>query len=188
MSTDGVSRRAFLHRGLAVTGGLTALAAATSPLWELTSGDLPTMEEFLQRHYKEMSAEEMAAALERIRAARCQGEAQAARRRSVVDIRAAHRFVTDRIDDPDLVGCHVGRIDIEVEIRMIFRPDERLRHFGEDTYLGFAVDPVSPQRAFVTRLPAHQHAAAGRLGCEAGDAYRVIARRLGREAYRQSVG
>ena len=41
--------------------------AALRPLAELEEGDLPTMEEFLQKHYKEMSEPEMQAALSRIK-------------------------------------------------------------------------------------------------------------------------
>jgi molybdopterin-containing oxidoreductase family iron-sulfur binding subunit len=63
----GNSRRSFLRRGLATGGGLAALAAALSPLRDLEDDDLPSVQTFLQKHYKEMSAEEMEKALERIR-------------------------------------------------------------------------------------------------------------------------
>jgi molybdopterin-containing oxidoreductase family iron-sulfur binding subunit len=62
-----MTRRSFLRKSAATTGGLAALAAALSPLRELDPEDLPTMGEFLQKHYKEMSREEMESALERIR-------------------------------------------------------------------------------------------------------------------------
>lgn len=61
-----MSRRGFIHKGYAVAGGLAALAAALSPLRKLDRDDLPWPEELLQKHYKEMSGEEMAEALERI--------------------------------------------------------------------------------------------------------------------------
>jgi molybdopterin-containing oxidoreductase family iron-sulfur binding subunit len=65
-SATEVDRRNFLREGLAVTGGLLAVAAALSPLTELDPADLPTAEEFLQKHYKEMSPGELEAALSRI--------------------------------------------------------------------------------------------------------------------------
>ncbi len=62
------TRRSFLRIGAAAVGGMAALAAALSPLRELDPEDLPDVEEFLQKHYKEMTAVEMEAALARIRA------------------------------------------------------------------------------------------------------------------------
>ena len=62
-----VSRRAFLNKGLAATGGVAAFVAALSPLSELDPEDVPTIQQFLQKHYKEMDEREMQAALERIR-------------------------------------------------------------------------------------------------------------------------
>ncbi len=67
MSRSGITRRSFLRRGTATAGGLAALAASLSPLRDLESDDKPTVEKFLQKHYKEMSAEDMESALERIR-------------------------------------------------------------------------------------------------------------------------
>jgi len=64
---EPVSRRGFLAKGAAGVAGLTALAAAMSPLRHLKEGDLPTVEEFLQKHYKEMTPADKARALERIR-------------------------------------------------------------------------------------------------------------------------
>lgn len=61
-----VTRRGFLRGGLGVAGGLAAFAAALSPLRELDTDDL-TLERFLQKHYKEMTPEEMRKVLERIR-------------------------------------------------------------------------------------------------------------------------
>ncbi len=64
---DGeMSRRGFLAKGAAAAAGLAALTAAMSPLRHLKDDDLPSVEEFLQKHYKEMTAEEKAAALTRI--------------------------------------------------------------------------------------------------------------------------
>jgi molybdopterin-containing oxidoreductase family iron-sulfur binding subunit len=62
------TRRSFLRRSAAAAGGLVALAAALSPLRELAEGEIPDLEGFLQKHYKEMSAEEMQRALARISA------------------------------------------------------------------------------------------------------------------------
>jgi molybdopterin-containing oxidoreductase family iron-sulfur binding subunit len=46
---------------------MAALAAAMSPLLDLEAGDFDSLEEFLQRHYKEMSDAELEQALARIR-------------------------------------------------------------------------------------------------------------------------
>ncbi|HOA60452.1 MAG: 4Fe-4S dicluster domain-containing protein [Verrucomicrobia bacterium] len=62
-----VSRRGFLGKSAAAAAGLAALAAAMSPLRHLKEGDLPSVEDFLQKHYKEMTAAQKARALERIR-------------------------------------------------------------------------------------------------------------------------
>ena len=62
----GMTRRGFLRAGAGAVGGMAALVAALSPLRELTETDLPSVEEFLQRHYKEMTPDEMQAALGRI--------------------------------------------------------------------------------------------------------------------------
>ncbi len=62
-----VSRRGFLTAGVSAVAGATALAAALSPLRHLDPDDLPTVEEFLQKHYKEMTPEEKQRVLERIR-------------------------------------------------------------------------------------------------------------------------
>jgi len=60
---DGVSRRSFLRGAAALTGGMAAMVAAMKPLMELDPEDKPTIEKFLQKHYKEMSGEEMEQAL-----------------------------------------------------------------------------------------------------------------------------
>jgi molybdopterin-containing oxidoreductase family iron-sulfur binding subunit len=63
-----MSRRSLLGGAVAGLTGLTALAAALSPLRELDPDDLPSPSEFLQKHYKEMSSRDKDRALERIRA------------------------------------------------------------------------------------------------------------------------
>ena len=61
-----VSRRSFLRTSAVAAGGLAAAMAALKPLLELESDDLPTIEKLLQKHYKEMDASDMEAALARI--------------------------------------------------------------------------------------------------------------------------
>lgn len=58
------SRRRFLQGGVAAAG-MGATAAALAPLRELN--DLPSVEEWLQKHYKELTPEEKDAVLARIR-------------------------------------------------------------------------------------------------------------------------
>ncbi|MEK7676995.1 MAG: hypothetical protein AAB676_14275, partial [Verrucomicrobiota bacterium] len=60
---QGMNRRSFLRATAALASGLAAIAAL-SPLRELES--FSSVEEFLQKHYKEMTPEEMAKVLERI--------------------------------------------------------------------------------------------------------------------------
>lgn len=62
------TRRSFLRQGAAALSGLTAFVAALSPLKDLDPDDIPDMQDFLQKHYREMDGDELAAALERIRA------------------------------------------------------------------------------------------------------------------------
>lgn len=62
-----VTRRSFLRAGTALVGGLAAIAAALSPLKELKDEDEFTIEKFLQKHYKEMTPQDMEIALARIR-------------------------------------------------------------------------------------------------------------------------
>jgi len=64
--SPGLTRRGFLGRGAAAVAGVGALAAALSPLRHLDSDDLPTLEKFLQKHYKEMTPDEKRAVLDRI--------------------------------------------------------------------------------------------------------------------------
>lgn len=58
------SRRTFLAKTAAATSGIAALAAALSPLRHLD--DFTTVAEFMQKHYRELSPEEMKATLKRI--------------------------------------------------------------------------------------------------------------------------
>ena len=60
------SRRSFLLSSLPAAGGVAAFVAALSPLAELDGDDLPSAAEFFQKHYKEMSPEEMKSVLDRI--------------------------------------------------------------------------------------------------------------------------
>ena len=61
---DGLSRRNFLRSSAIVVSGLAALAASLSPLRHLN--DFPTVEQFLQKYYKELTPQEMAIVLKRI--------------------------------------------------------------------------------------------------------------------------
>jgi len=63
----GVTRRNFLGATLGAAGGLTALVAALQPLRDLSSDDMPSLADFLQKHYKTMSPDEIEQALQRIR-------------------------------------------------------------------------------------------------------------------------
>ena len=67
VARPGMTRRSFLRRGLAAAGGTAAVVAALSPLRELDTDAMMSVDQFLQKHYKEMSPEEMERALERIR-------------------------------------------------------------------------------------------------------------------------
>ncbi len=64
-----MNRRRFLGGAVAATAGAAALATSLKPLLdpEFDLGDLGSLEKFLQKHYKEMTPEEMEKALERIR-------------------------------------------------------------------------------------------------------------------------
>lgn len=68
-SRPEVTRRGFFAKGMAVAAGASAVAAALSPLRHLTSDDLPTIEEFFQKHYKEMTDEDKEQVFARIRTA-----------------------------------------------------------------------------------------------------------------------
>jgi len=62
-SDEGINRRSFLRATTALASGIAAVASL-APLRELK--DFPSVEEFLQKHYKELSPEEMKQALDRI--------------------------------------------------------------------------------------------------------------------------
>lgn len=62
-----LSRRGLFRKSAVVAAGVSAMAAALSPLKDLSPDDVPSIEKFLQKHYKEMTPEEKTAALERIR-------------------------------------------------------------------------------------------------------------------------
>jgi molybdopterin-containing oxidoreductase family iron-sulfur binding subunit len=61
-----MTRRGFFSKGAAAVAGASALAAALSPLRHLQGEDVPSVEKFLQKHYKELTPEEMHAVLDRI--------------------------------------------------------------------------------------------------------------------------
>jgi molybdopterin-containing oxidoreductase family iron-sulfur binding subunit len=63
----GASRRGFLGAGLNALAGAAAVVAAVSPLRNLSPEDIPSVEEFLQKHYKEMTPEDKQAVFARIR-------------------------------------------------------------------------------------------------------------------------
>jgi len=62
-----MTRRGFLGKGAGLASGAAAVAAALSPLRNIPRTDLPSLEQFLQKHYKEMSPQEMRQVLDRIR-------------------------------------------------------------------------------------------------------------------------
>ena len=64
----GMSRRSFLRHGATMVGGASAFVAALSPLKDLDSDDIPSIDELLQKHYLEMDESDMQAALGRISA------------------------------------------------------------------------------------------------------------------------
>jgi len=65
----GLTRRSFIRRSAAATAGVAALAASLKPLTdpEFDLGDVGSIQKFFQKHYKEMTDEEMEEALTRIR-------------------------------------------------------------------------------------------------------------------------
>ena len=62
----GMTRRSFLRRAAGATGGLAAVAGALSPLLDIDDMKSFSLEKFLQKHYKEMSPDDMKRALDRI--------------------------------------------------------------------------------------------------------------------------
>jgi len=65
-TTGGSTRRSFLRSSVSVVGGMAAAVAALEPLKELDPEDFGSLEGFIQKHYKQMSGEDMVAALARI--------------------------------------------------------------------------------------------------------------------------
>jgi len=66
-STDtGVTRRSFLRTSTVLAAGAAAVAAGIAPLRKL--GQFSSVDEFLQKHYKELTPEEMKTVLSRIEA------------------------------------------------------------------------------------------------------------------------
>ncbi|MDF1836653.1 MAG: 4Fe-4S dicluster domain-containing protein [Planctomycetota bacterium] len=61
-----LDRRSFLRGGLSVAAGMGAFVAALKPLADMDPNDIPSLDGFLQKHYKEMDEEDMEAALKRI--------------------------------------------------------------------------------------------------------------------------
>jgi molybdopterin-containing oxidoreductase family iron-sulfur binding subunit len=62
-----LSRRDFLRSTAGVLGGITALVAALRPLADLDPNDIPSVEAFIQQHYKELTPEGVERLMERIR-------------------------------------------------------------------------------------------------------------------------
>jgi len=67
-----VTRRTFLHGTAAATAAVAGLAAALQPLLELESGEL-TLADLLQKHYRELTPEELKRVMETL-AAKCEQE------------------------------------------------------------------------------------------------------------------
>ena len=67
VETD-LTRRRFLSKAVVAVSGMSAVAGAISPLRHLDSRDLPSLEQFLQKHYKEMTPEDKEQVFARIRA------------------------------------------------------------------------------------------------------------------------
>ena len=61
---DGMTRRNFLRASAGLSASVAGIAAALTPLRELD--EFPSVEEFLQKHYKKLTPEEMNEVLERI--------------------------------------------------------------------------------------------------------------------------
>src|SRR5881394_3880396 len=61
---DSMNRRSFLRKSAIVASGVAAIAASLAPLRDLAS--FGSVDDFVQKHYKELSPEEMAKVLARI--------------------------------------------------------------------------------------------------------------------------
>jgi molybdopterin-containing oxidoreductase family iron-sulfur binding subunit len=64
--TPGMTRRGFIRKSAVAATGAAAVAAALSPLRNISPDHIPTLERLLQKHYKEMTPEEMKTVLERV--------------------------------------------------------------------------------------------------------------------------
>src|SRR5690242_15575533 len=63
-ASGDVSRRNFLRRSAVLASGMAAMAASLAPLRDLS--DYTSVEKFLQKHYKELTPDQMQKVLERI--------------------------------------------------------------------------------------------------------------------------
>ena len=61
---DGISRRSFLRTSTVLSAGVAAVAAGLAPLRKL--GEFTSVDEFVQKYYKELTPEEMKGVLARI--------------------------------------------------------------------------------------------------------------------------
>ncbi|MEI6073647.1 MAG: hypothetical protein WCS31_17825, partial [Verrucomicrobiae bacterium] len=61
---EGMSRRSFLRTSAVFGTGLAALAAGLAPLLDVKN--FPSLQQFMQKYYKELTPEEMAVVLKRI--------------------------------------------------------------------------------------------------------------------------
>ncbi len=86
--TPRLSRRGLFRKTAVAAAGVSAVAAALSPLKDLSPDDIPSIEKFLQKHYKEMTPQEKEAALERIRR----------------EVEARHKTPVNVTDPPPLTG------------------------------------------------------------------------------------
>lgn len=75
-ASGSTTRRSFLRSSVSVVGGMAAAVAALEPLKDLDPEDYGGVDDFIQKHYKQMSGADMEAALRRI-------EAQVKRRHDV---------------------------------------------------------------------------------------------------------
>ncbi|MCY2989357.1 MAG: 4Fe-4S dicluster domain-containing protein [Planctomycetota bacterium] len=83
-----VTRRGFLTTGFVALAGVSVVAAAVSPLRNLNPNELPTLAEFFQKHYQEMTPEDKAQVFARIRE----------------EVQRRHRVEAELADPPPLTG------------------------------------------------------------------------------------
>ncbi len=65
-TTTQLTRRGFLSKGVVAFAGASAVAGAVLPLRNLDPHDLPSLEQFFQKHYKEMTPEDKEGVFQRI--------------------------------------------------------------------------------------------------------------------------